>query len=160
MLRVFLDTDVILNVLCEEEDLESGVRLWPAPKEILNLILDEIYGSTSIINIMEIRSVLAKKKLWKKEEIFEKEAILSESLHVVIPTWTDHIYADKIQKDIFLYPIDCLILALAINEKSILITRDRELLSQHLFSSYNPESFLKEKYPEIFEEKVEPLLKI
>ena len=28
------------------------------------------------------------------KEIFEKEAILSESIHVVIPTWTDHIYAD------------------------------------------------------------------
>ena len=92
-----------------------------------------------------------------KKEIFEKEAILSESIHVVIPTWTDHIYADKIQRDIFLYPIDCLILTLAKSENAILITRDREIISQRLHSSYSPENFLKEKFPRVFEEKVEPL---
>lgn len=95
-----------------------------------------------------------------KEKTFEKKAILSESIHIVIPTCTDHIYADKRYKDIFLYPIDCLMLTLAKSENAILITRDRELLSPRLFSSYSPENFLKENFPRKFKEKVELHLKI
>lgn len=138
--------------MCKEKDPESKIRLWPAPKEILNLISDgDLIGITSLINLMEIRSVLSRKKLWAKEEIFLKEDELKSSLDIVIPTWTDHIQSDKLQRKTFLYPTDCLIVTLAKNENSILLTRDAELLSQHEAPSNNPEDFLREYFPDVQE---------
>jgi predicted nucleic acid-binding protein len=141
--KVFLDSDVLLNVLLKEEG-QDGERLWEAPVRILNLIGDgQLSGSTSIINLMEIRTVLARKKKWKKAQIFRKEKELKESLDILIPTWTDHIKADRYHRETLLYPMDCLILTLAGNNGCMLITRDSELLSQNIVESVNPDDFIK-----------------
>ncbi|NOZ76750.1 MAG: PIN domain-containing protein [Euryarchaeota archaeon] len=141
--RVFLDSDVLLNVLLKEEG-KGGEKLWEAPVRILNLIgAGRLSGSTSIINLMEIRTVLSRKKKWKKALIFQKEKELKESLDILIPTWTDHIKADKYHRETFLYPMDCLILTLAGNNNYQLITRDSGLLSQEIVESVNPDDFVK-----------------
>jgi hypothetical protein len=36
--NVFLDTDVILNWLTKEVDLNTGFKLWKCPYEIMKLI--------------------------------------------------------------------------------------------------------------------------
>ncbi len=108
-----------------------------------------MFGSTSIINIMEIRTVLSKKRKWKKESIFEREKELKESLDILIPTWTDYIKADRFHKKTFLYPMDCLIMTLAANNNSLLITRDSELLSHKEVESINPDDFIKKFIAEV-----------
>jgi hypothetical protein len=72
---------------------ESGIRLWPAPTEIFNLIGNGVLICvTSILNLMEIRSVLSRKKQWSKAEIFAKEDELKNSIDITIPTWIDHTF--------------------------------------------------------------------
>jgi len=150
-IEVFLDTDCIVNVLCEEIEPETGKKLWLAPKEILNLISDEkLTGMTSLINLMEIRSVLSLKKRWKKEDIFKREDELKRYIQIVIPEFMDHLDADEIQRKLWLTPIDSLILALARKENSTLISRDRSL-GQYA-DVLTPEQFLEKHFPQIFEE--------
>ena len=70
-IKAFLDTDVILNWLCKEATKE-GEALWEAPYEILKKAeKEEIVLYTTLINIMEIRFVLRRKKRWKELEIEE-----------------------------------------------------------------------------------------
>ena len=53
--NVFLDTDVILNWLTKEVDLNIGFKLWKCPYEIMKLIENkEIIAYTSITNILHI----------------------------------------------------------------------------------------------------------
>jgi len=63
-IKTFLDTDVILNWLCKEATKE-GETLSEAPYEILKKAeKEEIVLYTTLINIMEIRFVLRRKKRW------------------------------------------------------------------------------------------------
>ena len=48
--KIFFDTDVLLNWLCKEEDLETGEKLWQAPYKILKMVEDgNLFGFTSLL---------------------------------------------------------------------------------------------------------------
>jgi len=71
-IKIFLDTDVLLNWLCKEVDSKRGLKLWEAPYAILKKVESgELSASTSIINLMEIVFVLRRKKRWSEDEIIE-----------------------------------------------------------------------------------------
>jgi hypothetical protein len=54
-IRVFLDTDVLINWLAKETDPNTGKKLWEQPYRILKMIeKGRISGTTSLINLMEI----------------------------------------------------------------------------------------------------------
>lgn len=68
-IKGLLDSDVLLNWLCKETTT-SGINLWEAPYKILEEAEQgKITLYTTLINLMEIRFVLRRKKRWIDEEI-------------------------------------------------------------------------------------------
>ncbi|USZ66736.1 PIN domain-containing protein [Halorussus salilacus] len=83
---------------------------------------------TTIFNVMEFRTVLAKKKRVEQSRV---EGILDdifESVDVYAPELGDVIDAYNLQEETLLYPMDCVILAMAEGEDAPLVTFDSELL--------------------------------
>lgn len=79
---------------------------------------------------MEIRTVLVKKKQIPMEEISEIEDNIIQNTEIIIPDSSDFMKSNELQKETLLYPFDCLILTMAKNLKTDLITFDSEL-KQH-----------------------------
>ena len=99
-IRVFLDTDVLINWLAREVDPNTGRKLWENPYRILKMVEGEkISETTSLINLMEIIFVLRRKKKWKDEEIISKVGMIQEmsNFAVLIPTESDMISAYNLQ---------------------------------------------------------------
>jgi predicted nucleic acid-binding protein len=70
-IKAFLDTDIFLNCLCKEV-ASNGKGLWEAPYKILKRAEQgKIILYTTLINLMEIRFVLRRKKKWAESEIEE-----------------------------------------------------------------------------------------
>jgi len=78
-------------------------------RKILNL---EVEKYTSLLNLMEIRSVLSKKKQISKDEIEMIEKDIVEGIEIIIPDSSSFIQSNELQKENYLYPSDCLILTL------------------------------------------------
>ncbi|QGA80624.1 PIN domain-containing protein [Candidatus Nanohalobium constans] len=76
----------------------------------------------------EIRSVLSKKKGHERDEIEEIQQEIINSVDIIIPDSSDFLEANKIQKDTFAYPMDSIIMALAMNADAELISFDSELI--------------------------------
>jgi len=72
----------------------------------------EVEKYTSLLNLMEIRSVLSKKKQISKDEIEMIEKDIVEGIEIIIPDSSSFIQSNELQKENYLYPSDCLILTL------------------------------------------------
>lgn len=118
-MRVFVDTNVFIASLTDE----------PGRGEIATELLNEDHEfCTSIINLMEIRSVMTKKKRVEQDRV---EAVLSDiysSVDIYAPEISDQIMAYELQRDNLLYTMDCVLLALANDVDATLTTFDGELL--------------------------------
>jgi predicted nucleic acid-binding protein len=83
---------------------------------------------TSILNLMEIRSVLTKKKRVEQDRV---EGVLSdiyESIDIYAPEISDQITAYERQRDSLLYAMDCVLLSLTDDVGATMVSFDRELL--------------------------------
>ncbi|ATW89316.1 PIN domain-containing protein [Halohasta litchfieldiae] len=118
-MKVFVDTNVFIASITEE----------PARGEIATELLNENYEfCTSILNLMEIRSVLTKKKRVEQEQV---ENILTDiygRVDIYAPEISDQISAYSLQEDTLLYTLDCVLLALAEDVDATMVTFDGELL--------------------------------
>lgn len=153
--KVFFDTDVVINWLAKEVDPETGEKLWVAPYRIIKLLEGgEVEGYSSLINIMEIRFVLRRKKDHSEEKIRELLEEFREKFIVEVPDNLDLLEADKLQREYPLDPFDSIYFALSeIITNEILLTRDEDFQeiieeSDIKVTSMNPEQFLKTKFPE------------
>jgi predicted nucleic acid-binding protein len=145
---VFLDSDVLLNWLCREVDPNSQFELWKAPYEIIKGIEeDRIKGRTSLVNLMEIRFVLRRKKKWAEEEITDTFARIQgmSELTVIVPQGKDMISAFNLQAQMKLDPFDALYLGMS-EECAHIVTRDRDFMdianSVKRGFALSPEDFL------------------
>ena len=130
-IKTFLDTDVILNWLCKETTKE-GETLWEAPYEILKKAeKEEIVLYTTLINIMEIRFVLRRKKRWKELEIEEVIRDLGEidNFGIIIPEETDLITGFNFQASHMLDPFDAIYLSVVDKISGFLVSRDRDFIN-------------------------------
>lgn len=118
-MRVFLDTNVFVASLTDEP--ERG----EAATELMNRD-HEFY--TSLLNLMELRTVLTKKKRVEQDEVADVIREISEQVNIVVHEASDVVSANDIQREQLLYPMDCLILALAFDQDATLVTFDSELL--------------------------------
>ena len=148
-IKAFLDTDVILNWLCKEATKE-GEALWEAPYEILKKAeKEEIVLYTTLINIMEIRFVLRRKKKWKELEIEEVIRDLGkiDNFGIIIPEETDLITGFNFQASHMLDPFDAIYLSVVDKISGFLISRDRDFINivnkiKGKLTAFTPESFL------------------
>jgi predicted nucleic acid-binding protein len=129
-MRVFVDSNIFIAVLTEEnERFEEAKRLLNSEHEIV----------TSMLNLMEIRSVLSKKKKHKKSEIEDIEQDIVDMTDIIIPDSSDFLEANRIQEETLAYPMDSLIMALAKSSDAELSSFDKELTE---LGAKTPEKFL------------------
>lgn len=118
-MKIFVDTNVFVASLTDE----------PNRGEIATQLLNEDHEfCTSILNLMEIRSVMTKKKRVEQDRV---EAVLSDvysSMDIYAPEISDQITAYELQRDNLLYTMDCVLLALANDVDATMVTFDGELL--------------------------------
>ena len=118
-MQILVDTNVFIASLTDE----------PGRGEIATQLLNKDHEfCTSILNLMEIRSVMTKKKRIEQDRV---EAVLSDiysSMDIYAPEISDQVTAYELQRDNLLYTMDCVLLALANDIDATLVTFDGELL--------------------------------
>lgn len=127
---LFFDTDVIVSWLIDEVDPASGKPLGRAPRALTEQIeAGRADGRTSLLTILELRFLLARKKALPRAKIEELISQMEQLLRVVIPNEMVLLRANSLQADHGLGPIDALQLATAIFESPCIFTsRDAALL--------------------------------
>lgn len=117
-MKAFFDTNVLVAAVTNDTDRSAdAVRL-------LNAVDD---GYTSILNVMELRSVLAKKKAFERDRIDRIEDRIARKTTVTFPDASDIVAADRIQSESLAYPMDALVLAAAESAGVKLVSFDAEL---------------------------------
>ena len=117
-MRLFLDTNVIVAAVTKDtERSETAVH-------VLNEF-DETY--TSVLNLMELRTVLAKKKQFERERVERIERRISSRTTVTFPDASDMMAANRLEDETLLYPMDALVLAAADAVDATLVSFDSEL---------------------------------
>lgn len=118
-MKVFVDSNILIAVLTEEKSgFEEAKKLLNSDHRII----------TSMLNLMEVRSVLSKKKNHKRTEIESVEEDIIDMVEIIIPDSSDFLEANNLQKQNYAYPMDSLIMALAANADAELVSFDSELL--------------------------------
>ncbi|MEM4780232.1 MAG: PIN domain-containing protein [Halalkalicoccus sp.] len=95
--------------------------------------------ATTLLSVMEFRTVLTKKKCFEQDRVEELIDGLFERLDVYGPETGDLIEAYRLQEETLLYPIDCILLATARGLEGTLVTFDSELLAN---GAVSPEEFV------------------
>ena len=124
-MKVFVDTNVFIASITDE----------PGRGDVATELLNENHNfCTSILNLMEIRSVLTKKKRVEQERVEEVLADIYGGVDIYAPEISDQISAYSLQQDTLLYTLDCVLLALAEDIDATLVTFDGELLENGAIS--------------------------
>jgi predicted nucleic acid-binding protein len=133
-MRLFLDTNVFVASLTDEPGRgEFATRL-------LNRT-DEYELHTSLLNLMEIRTVLTKKK---EIDLAAANDAIDEIVYdaeLTIPDASDVMNANELQNETLLYPMDAIVASLADGVEAELVTFDSEMLD-HV--GHSPEEILEE----------------
>ncbi|WP_311172860.1 type II toxin-antitoxin system VapC family toxin [Halobellus ordinarius] len=124
-MKVFVDTNVFIASITDE----------PGRGDVATELLNERHEfCTSILNLMEIRSVLTKKKRVEQERVEEVLTDIYGRVDIYAPEISDQISAYTLQQDTLLYTLDCVLLALAEDIDATLVTFDGELLENGAIS--------------------------
>ncbi|WP_137289905.1 type II toxin-antitoxin system VapC family toxin [Natronorubrum halophilum] len=86
---------------------------------------DETY--TSVLNLMELRTVLTKKKKFERERAEQIEQRVSSRTTVTFPDASDMVNANQLQDETLLYPMDTIVLAASNAVDATLVSFDGEL---------------------------------
>lgn len=118
-MKVLVDTNVFVASLTDE----------PARGDVATEFLNQDHDfCTSILNLMELRSTMTKKKRVEQDRVEGVLEDIYERVDVYAPEISDQISAYDLQRDTLLYTMDCVLLALADDIDATLATFDAELL--------------------------------
>ncbi|SNZ15686.1 Predicted nucleic acid-binding protein, contains PIN domain [Natronoarchaeum philippinense] len=120
-MKVLLDTNVLVAAVTRDTDRSVDAI------ELLNSA-DETY--VSVLNLMELRSVLTKKKQFERDRIEQIEDRITSRATVTFPDASDVVAANRLQSETLLYPMDALVLAAADAIDATLVSFDVELVDQ------------------------------
>ncbi|MFB6129062.1 MAG: type II toxin-antitoxin system VapC family toxin [Halorhabdus sp.] len=129
-MTAFVDTNVLVAAVTTDTDRSDEAI------ELLNELED---GHTSILNVMELRSVLTKKKRFDQERVDDIETKIARKMTVTFPDASDIVAANQLQSETLLYPMDALIIAVAESTGKPLVSFDTELLEH---GAVEPAAFL------------------
>lgn len=148
---VILDTDVVINWLAKEEDAVLNKELWKSPHKIIELIEEgKIRGFSTIINLLEVRFVLRRKKSFGEDKIKGDIAKILKLLKIIVPDEVNLLKANGLQDEFSLSPFDAILLATILaKEDIVLVSRDKILLSiaSKFLEVTTPEKFLEGNFP-------------
>ncbi|OYR58587.1 type II toxin-antitoxin system VapC family toxin [Halorubrum halodurans] len=124
-MKAFVDTNVFI----------ASITDGPGRGDVATELLNENHDfCTLILNLMEIRSVLTKKKRVEQERVEEVLADIYGGVDIYAPEISDQISAYSLQQDTLLYTLDCVLLALAEDIDATLVAFDGELLENGAIS--------------------------
>lgn len=129
-MKLFVDTNILVAAtLNESERGDIATEFLDLDREL----------STTIFNLMEFRTVLAKKKRLNQDRVESLLENLWDRVTVYRPDTDDILTSYSVQERTLLYPMDCLILSTAEETDGVLVTFDSELLEN---GAVSPEEFL------------------
>lgn len=118
-MRVFVDTNVFIASLTDEPGRgEEATAFLNEPHEFV----------TSILNLMELRTVLAKKKNVKQGRVEAIIRDIRDTIAIYQPDEEDVLAAYDRQRATLLYPLDCVYLSMAEFVEATPVTFDKELI--------------------------------
>lgn len=118
-MTLFLDTNILVAAVVRDTERSD------AAVSLLNEA-DDAY--VSVLNLMELRSVLSKKKQFERERIDQIEQRITARTTVTVPDASDMMAANQLQGETLLYPMDALVLAAADAVDATLVSFDAELV--------------------------------
>ena len=118
-MKLLLDTNILVAAVTSDTGRSGDAT------DLLNEA-DESY--VSVLNLMELRSVLAKKKQFERDLIDQIENRITSRTTVTFPDASDMMAANQLQSETLLYPMDALILAAADAVDAKLVSFDSELV--------------------------------
>ena len=120
-MKLLLDTNILVAaVTFDTERSDDAIKLLNES--------DETY--VSVLNLMELRSVLTKKKQFERNRIDQIENRITSRTTVTFPDASDMMAANQLQSETLLYPMDTLILTAAEAIDATLVSFDNELVEQ------------------------------
>ena len=120
-MRVLLDTNVLVAAVTRDTDRSHEAI------ELLDQVDDPL---VSVLSLMELRSVLSKKKRFEQDRIEAIENRITSRMTVTFPDASDMMAANRLQSETLLYPMDAMILSAADAADATLVSFDSEL-SEH-----------------------------
>ena len=120
-MRILLDTNVLVAAVTRDTDRSDEAI------ELLDQADDPL---VSVLSLMELRSVLSKKKQFERDRIDAIEDRITSRMTVTFPDASDMMAANRLQSKTLLYPMDAMILAAADAADATLVSFDSELVDQ------------------------------
>jgi predicted nucleic acid-binding protein len=118
-MTLLLDTNVLVAAVTRDTE-RSDIAT-----ELLN---DATDVHVSVLNLMELRSVLSKKKKqFERDRVRQIENRITSRTTVTFPDASDMMAANRLQRETLLYPMDALVLAAADAIDATLVSFDKEL---------------------------------
>ena len=118
-MRVLLDTNVLVAAVTRDTDRSDEAI------ELLDQVDDSL---VSVLSLMELRSVLSKKKRFERDRIDAIENRVTARMTVTFPDASDMMAANRLQSETLLYPMDAMILSAADAADATLVSFDSELV--------------------------------
>ena len=118
-MKVLLDTNVLVAAVTRDTDRSDEAI------ELLDQIDDPL---VSVLSLMELRSVLSKKKRFERDRIDAIENRVTARMIVTFPDASDMMAANRLQSETLLYPMDAMILSAADAADAPLVSFDSELV--------------------------------
>ena len=120
-MRCFLDTNVFIAAVLDTDEAE-------ATGTATALLNDGHDFLTSLLNLMELRTVLIKKHRLERDRANAIEDEIRADVAVVVPDAGTVVDANRLQNETLLYPMDSLILACAHEDDATLVSFDSECI--------------------------------
>ena len=118
-MTLLLDTNVLVAAVTRDTE-HSDIAV-----ELLNQA-DETY--VSLLNLMELPTVLSKKKGFERDRIDQIESRITSRTTVLFPDASEMMAANRLQFETLLYPMDAFVLAVAEANDAMLVSFDAELV--------------------------------
>ncbi|GAA0281129.1 type II toxin-antitoxin system VapC family toxin [Halobacterium noricense] len=118
-MKLLLDTNVLVAAVTRDTERSDDAV------ELLNEA-DETF--VSVLSLMELRSVLTKKKQFERDRIDQIENRIASRATVTFTDASDVMAANQLQSETLLYPMDALVLAAADELGATLVSFDGELV--------------------------------
>jgi predicted nucleic acid-binding protein len=127
-MTLLFDTNILVAAVTHDTERSADAI------ELLNET-DDVY--VSVLSLMELRSVLTKKKQFTRERVERIENRITSRTTVTFPDASDVMAANRLQSETLLYPMDALVLTAADAAGAQLVTFDSELLD---YGAISPDS--------------------
>ncbi|MFP4185702.1 MAG: type II toxin-antitoxin system VapC family toxin [Thermoplasmata archaeon] len=121
MNKFLVDSDVFVNSVLKTEKQEVCVKFLDGKEAPI---------CTTILNLMELSSVLSRKYDWNKSEIHEVVDTIEKGMDVVIPSEAEILEGYELVMKDFFTTVDAILLSISKNQNLRLVTFDGELMTR------------------------------